>query len=302
MLMTKNSTAFTGGSSPNVSVANTTIGSVGALQDNTVQLLKNGSAVGSNKASATTWANTGTLSTVTYGSSTDLWGTTWTAADVNDVDFGLRFVAKNVAAATSTASIDSITITVYYTPNPDGIGTPGTPVKTANIGGTCQYRAQAAHTPCTSTDHVYATTITTTSAASNPALVMPTVDFNYWWANAKPGPKHFCTNSNPGLATNFFDNDAGTTSAPNKSILVNGEMAPADLVLHLPGGRERRAPGRALLEQHDPRADHLRHDLRRRELPLRRGRRDHPLLRPREHHVLEGRRDRRLGLRRRHRH
>ena len=226
-LMTKNSTAFTGGSSPNVTVANTTIGSVGALQDNTVQLLKNGSATGSNKASATTWPNTGTLSTVTYGSSTDLWGTTWTAADVNDVDFGLRFVAKNVAAATSTASVDSITITVYYTPTPDGIGTPGTPVKAANIGGTCQYRAQAAHTPCTSTDHVYATTITSTSAASNPALVMPAVDFNYWWANAKPGPKHFCTNSNPGLATNFFDNDAGTTSAPNKSILVNGEMAPA---------------------------------------------------------------------------
>jgi len=226
-LMTKNSTAFTGGSSPNVSVANTTIGSTGALQDSTVQLLKAGSTTGSNKASSTTWANTGTTSTVTYGSSTDLWGTTWTATDINNTSFGLRFIAKNVAAASSTASVDSITITVYYTPDPDGIGTSGTPIKTANIGGTCQYRAQSAHTPCTSTDHVYAGTITSTSAASNPALVMPAVDFSYWWANAKPGPKHFCTNSSPGLQTNFFDNNASTTSAPDASITVNGEMAPA---------------------------------------------------------------------------
>ena len=55
---------------------------------------------------------------------------------------------------------------------------------------------------------------------------MPTVDFNYWWANAKPGPKHFCTNSNPGLSTTFFDNNAATTTKPDGSLTVNGEMAP----------------------------------------------------------------------------
>jgi hypothetical protein len=42
-----------------------------------------------------------------------------------------------------------------------------------------------------------------------------------------PGPKHFCTNPSPGLATNFFDNDAGTTTGPNRSLTVNGEMAPS---------------------------------------------------------------------------
>ncbi len=55
---------------------------------------------------------------------------------------------------------------------------------------------------------------------------MPTVDYNYWWANAAPGPKHFCTNANPGLASDFFDNNASTTSAPDQSIKINGEMAP----------------------------------------------------------------------------
>ena len=223
-LMTKNSTAFTGGSSPNVSVANTTVGSNGALQDATVQLLKAGAPVGTNKATSTTWGTS--YSTVGYGTTSDLWGTTWTAADVNASNFGVRFAVKNVAAASDQANLDYISITVTYKPDTNGIGTSSVPVKTANIGGTCTYLLQAAHTPCTSTDHVWANTITSTPASSNAALVMPQVDFNYWWANAMPGPKHFCTNSNPGLATNFFDNNAGTTTGPDRSITVNGEMAP----------------------------------------------------------------------------
>jgi Tfp pilus assembly protein PilX len=225
-LMTKNAgTALTGGASPNVTIAMTKTGSVGALQDSTVQLLKAGAAVGTNKFSATTWGTTD--STVTYGTSSDLWGTTWTAADVNAANFGLRFIAKNVAVSyADTASLDNVSITVTYKPDTNGIGTSSVPVKTANIGGTCTYLLQAAHTPCTATDHVYATTITSTPVASNPALVMPAVDYNYWWANAAPGPKHFCTNASPGLATDFFDNDAGSTSAPNGSIGINGEMAP----------------------------------------------------------------------------
>ncbi len=56
---------------------------------------------------------------------------------------------------------------------------------------------------------------------------MPQVDFNYWWANAKPGPKHFCTNASPGLPATFFDNDAGSTSVSNHSLPGNGEMTPA---------------------------------------------------------------------------
>jgi len=67
---------------------------------------------------------------------------------------------------------------------------------------------------------------------------MPQVDFTKWWRDAMPGPKHFCTNPSPGLATNFFDNDAalagtapnqyttGNTTVPNKSIAINGEMTP----------------------------------------------------------------------------
>ena len=232
--------SLTGGASPAPAFANTSTGSTGALQDSTVQLLKAGAAVGTNKASGTTWGTS--ESTVTYGNATDLWGTTWTAAQVDAANFGLRFIAKNVAVgnanATATGSLDYVSITVYYSADTNGIGTSVAPVATANIAGTCTYNSGAAHTPCTSADHVNAGTITATAAGANAALAMPQVDFNYWWANAKPGPKHFCTNPNPGLANNFFDNDAalagtapnqyttGNTTGPNKSISINGEMAP----------------------------------------------------------------------------
>ncbi len=222
-LMSLNTNSLTGGSSPSVAFTMTTAGSVGALQDSTVQLLKAGAPVGNNKAvTGTNWSFSN--STVTYGSTADLWGTTWTPANVNASNFGLRFAAKNVAAASATASLDYVSITVTYKPDTNGIGTSTTPIQTANIGGTCTYLLQAPHTPCTSTDHVYAGTITSTPVASNPALVMPSVDFNYWWANAKPGPKHPCTVSSGTPPT--FDNDAGTTTGPNDSIPINGEMAP----------------------------------------------------------------------------
>ena len=237
ILMSLFSKSLTGGASPTPVFTNTTIGSAGALQDSNVQLIKAGSPVGSNKAVVgSTWSTSS--STITYGNSADLWGTTWTAADLNASNFGLRFAAKNIAAATATASIDYISITVTYKDDTNGIGTAGAPVSQVNTGGACSYNGATAHNPCTSADHVYAGTITSTAAASNPALSMPQVDFNYWWANAMPGPKHFCTNPSPGLPNNFFDNDAaltgtapnqsttGNTTGPNKSINVNGEMAP----------------------------------------------------------------------------
>ncbi len=211
------------GATPVITV--TTAGYTPALQDNTVQLLKLGSPVGSNKALGTIWGLPDTA--IGYGSTSDFWGTTWTPADVNATNFGLRFAAKNTGASSSTATVDFISITVTYIPAAPGIGTSTTLTKQLNVGGSCTYELQAAHTPCTATDHTYATTVTTTSAANNPALVMPDVDFNYWWANAMPGPKHFCTNPSPGLATNFFDNDAGSTTGPNRSLNVNGEMAPS---------------------------------------------------------------------------
>jgi Tfp pilus assembly protein PilX len=222
-LMSLSSKALTGGTSPAPAFANTTVGSTGALQDITVQLLKAAAPVGSNYASASTWGTSSSFAP--YGGPADLWGTTWTPAQVNATNFGLRFAAKNVAAASSTASVDYVSITVTYNDDTNGIGTASIPISKANIGGTCTYNGYGP--ACNAIEHVNATTITSVAAASNPALSMPAVDFNNWWANAMPGPKHFCTNLSPGLSTSFFDNNAGSTSAPDRSLNVNGEMAPA---------------------------------------------------------------------------
>ena len=102
------------------------------LRDNQVRLVKSGTIVGNNKANlGVDWPQTEQAST--YGSVIDLWGTTWTAADINNANFG---VALSVLNATSflivpySGEVDAISIEVMY-------GLPGTlSWFTASSGGT----------------------------------------------------------------------------------------------------------------------------------------------------------------------
>src|SRR5262249_37832440 len=148
-------------------------------------LMKAGVPVGSDLASATNWG-TG-YGDGNFGANNNLWGTTWTAADIDDANFGLYFVVKNVTGAAVTASIDYIQITVTYTMDAS-VGSGTTSVAEADISGVCKWSNGSTHTPCSSTDHVYAGTIGTP-----PSLSMPQVDWTYWYNNAAPGPKHGCT-------------------------------------------------------------------------------------------------------------
>jgi len=87
----------------------------GGIQDASVLLVKNGVIGGSNHASGTGW--TGSDVTATYGSNADLWGQTWTPADINAGNFGVAIRASlsaGLAALTLTAHIDYVSITVYY--------------------------------------------------------------------------------------------------------------------------------------------------------------------------------------------
>ena len=58
---------------------------------NYVQLYKAGNPVGSLKNSSTSWTTTTTPES--YGSATDLWGTTWTPSDINNSGFGFAIAA-----------------------------------------------------------------------------------------------------------------------------------------------------------------------------------------------------------------
>ena len=171
-----------------------------SVRDLNVFLLKAGSPVGTDHAfTATNWGTTD--ATVTYGTSTDLWGTTWTPTDINASNFGLRFRARNVNGSSRTANVDYVEIQVYYEVVSSTIGTAGSPIARAEVGGTCQSGSKTAHTPCSGADRVYAGTYTTTP----PNLTKPAIDFAYWYQNAKPGPKHNCTS---GSFPGGFDNDS----------------------------------------------------------------------------------------------
>jgi hypothetical protein len=85
------------------------------IDDNSIRLTKASSAVGDNKATATKWPlNTDAVEN--YGGAADLWGTTWSVAEVNDAGFGIAIVADNTdAGATRSAQVDHVTITITYT-------------------------------------------------------------------------------------------------------------------------------------------------------------------------------------------
>jgi len=85
-----------------------------SINDSSLQLVKNGTIFGSNYATATDWPTT--MDVANYGGATDLWGTTWTPADINSIDFGVALSVLNESAfSNKTAYVDYMQITVYYT-------------------------------------------------------------------------------------------------------------------------------------------------------------------------------------------
>ena len=185
-----------------------------SIEDYDVFLLKAGAASGNDKASTTDWTTSD--STRTYGNGTDLWGTTWTEAQVEASNFGLRLKARNLTASTRTASVDHMTIRVYYqAPPATRIGSSGTPLASVQVAGSCTYFNQAAHSPCTSTDKVWPSPAGT--APQN--LSKPAVDLAYWYDNAKPGPTNNCTT---GSFPGGFDNN----STYNNSLTGSAEVTP----------------------------------------------------------------------------
>lgn len=82
------------------------------VRDSTVFLLKGGVQAGTDHADVTyDW---GSAPGAAYGSSTDLWGTTWTPAEINASDFGLQ-IQGVASGGSTTAKISMMTILVYYT-------------------------------------------------------------------------------------------------------------------------------------------------------------------------------------------
>lgn len=83
----------------------------GGIHDSVLTLAMNGVAMGNNKASASNWFDT--PQTQIYGGSTDTWGNTLSASDINDSGFGIHYEITNTSYD-QAASVDFMSMTVYY--------------------------------------------------------------------------------------------------------------------------------------------------------------------------------------------
>jgi hypothetical protein len=97
-----------------VGVEKKRVGSAGECFDKYVQIIKADGTLGTTNKADTTTEWTTTEAYKDYGSSSDLWDESWTAENINDVDFGVSFAAIG-GLNTSGAYVDHIRITVYYT-------------------------------------------------------------------------------------------------------------------------------------------------------------------------------------------
>src|SRR5581483_1283233 len=88
----------------------------GCCKDAAVRIVKNGAIGATDNSSAAFWPTT--AAPQAYGSSTYLWGNTWTVADINAGNFGAAVAAQSNSNGNRTVSVDNIAITVDYTAPP----------------------------------------------------------------------------------------------------------------------------------------------------------------------------------------
>jgi len=87
-------------------------------QDSSLRLVKNGTVGGSNLATASAYVTGDKVEA--HGGATELWGQTWTAANINAPNFGVQYTGTkpSAAGAAQTISIDHIQIVVTYSQPP----------------------------------------------------------------------------------------------------------------------------------------------------------------------------------------
>lgn len=82
--------------------------------DYDISLVKTGTTtVGSNLSAGATWSTT--ENSVSFGSSTTLWGTTWAPEELNASSFGVSIIAnQSNSVGTDTAYVDTISCRIFF--------------------------------------------------------------------------------------------------------------------------------------------------------------------------------------------
>ncbi len=121
------------------------------VTDNAVRIVKGGAFGATDRSDGAAWPAAPTEATIIYGSPTDLWGETWTVADINGAGFGAG-ISGGDGISGDLAQVDHIEITVYYSLCGDNILASGEQCDDGNVAAgdccspTCQFESNGS--PC----------------------------------------------------------------------------------------------------------------------------------------------------------
>ena len=83
------------------------------VTDSRIRIVKGGAVQTTDRSLPTAWPTTDTGAN--YGTTSDLWGTTWSPSDINSAGFGVAIAATRGNGGARIARVDSVSITVTYT-------------------------------------------------------------------------------------------------------------------------------------------------------------------------------------------
>jgi|GEM_PF-1875428 len=112
----------------------------GGIRDSLIMLSLNGNMLGADRSDTSYWLDTPTMNA--YGDSLDTWGYSWTPGDVNDPTFGLQYQLTN-DSYDQPASLDYLSMTVYYQTGTGIISQSSTPWEIRFIGSTLDIHGEA---------------------------------------------------------------------------------------------------------------------------------------------------------------
>jgi hypothetical protein len=193
------------------------------VRDSTVKLLKAGELVGTNKAATGTEWPTAAATAAIYGTTADLWGATWTPAEINSSNFGVALSV--ISGVNRIAYVDYMQISVTYTVTMVGSNTTvncgaGTPVVINGTGITCVATVVRGSGTKTPTGNVSWTTNGSGSFVTSPCTLSgsagtATCSVTYT-PNAVGSGLHVITATYAG-DPNFFTSNGNQTVTVNKA-------------------------------------------------------------------------------------
>jgi hypothetical protein len=125
----------------------------------------------------------------------------------------------NTAIIRGTSTVVNVTGAGYLTAPGNSIGTSDSDkVSAVHVVNGCSLQGNGIHRPCDKPHHVYSVT---SDSTVDPAPAAPSVNWDYWYQNASPGPKAPCKTSTGTPPT--FDND----TLRNASVATTVNLTPS---------------------------------------------------------------------------